>query len=116
MKNSSRLLAALLPGLAWACASQAPPPASSAGAANAATSPAHYHLLEKIAVGGEGGWDYLTLDAAARRLYVSRGTRVVVLDVDSGKTVGEIPGTEGVHGIALAPDFTGFTSNGGLPR
>jgi DNA-binding beta-propeller fold protein YncE len=64
-------------------------------------------------VGGEGGWDYLTVDGAARRLYVSRGTRVVVLDVDSGKTVGEIPGTEGVHGIALAPDLhRGFTSNG----
>jgi DNA-binding beta-propeller fold protein YncE len=78
-----------------------------------AAAPARYHLLEKIAVGGEGGWDYLTLDAAARRLYVSRGTRVVVLDVDSGKTVGEISGTEGVHGIALAPELhRGFTSNG----
>jgi DNA-binding beta-propeller fold protein YncE len=113
MKNSSRLLAALLPCLAWACASQAPPPASPGGAAKAAAPPAHYHVLDKIAVGGEGGWDYLTLDAAARRLYVSRGTRVIVLDVDSGKTVGEIAGTEGVHGIALAPEFhRGFTSNG----
>src|SRR5258706_14340935 len=72
-----------------------------------------YHVVGEVKVGGEGGWDYLTLDSAARRLYVSRGTRVVVLDVDSGKTVGEIPGTEGVHGIALAPDLhRGFTSNG----
>jgi DNA-binding beta-propeller fold protein YncE len=112
MKKLSRFLVALLPSLSWACAGQAPP-ASTARAANAAAAPAHYHVLDKIAVGGEGGWDYLTLDAAARRLYISRGTRVVVLDVDSGKTVGEIPGTEGVHGIALAPELhRGFTSNG----
>lgn len=113
MKNLSRFLAALLPALAWACASPAPSPASGADTAKAAAAPVHYHVLDKIAVGGEGGWDYLTLDAAARRLYISRGTRVVVLDVDSGKTVAEIPGTEGVHGIALAPDLhRGFTSNG----
>ena len=113
MKNLSRFLAALLPGIAGACVSQPPAPASPAPAAKAAAAPAHYHVLDKIAVGGEGGWDYLTLDAAARRLYVSRGTRVLVLDVDSGKTVGEIPGTDGVHGIALAPELhRGFTSNG----
>jgi DNA-binding beta-propeller fold protein YncE len=89
----------------------APPPAEKARAA--ASSPARYHLLRKLPVGGEGGWDYLTLDSAARRLYVSRGTRVLVLDVDSGTTVGEIPGTQGVHGVALALDVhRGFTSNG----
>src|SRR5437868_10319589 len=113
MKNLSRILASLLPGLAWACASPAPAPPATAETAKAPAAPVHYHVLNKIAVGGEGGWDYLTLDAAARRLYVSRGTRVVVLDVDSGKTVGEIAGTEGVHGIALAPELhRGFTSNG----
>jgi len=113
MKNLSRFLVTLLPGLAWACASPNTPAASGAESAKAAATPVRYHVLNKIAVGGEGGWDYLTLDAAARRLYVSRGTRVVVIDVDSGKTVGEIPGTEGVHGIALAPDLhRGFTSNG----
>ena len=113
MKNFSRFLAPLLPGLAWACSSPAPPSASGAETAKIAAAPAHYHVLDRIAVGGDGGWDYLTLDAAARRLYVSRGTRVVVLDVDSDKTVGEISGTEGVHGIALAPDLhRGFTSNG----
>lgn len=72
-----------------------------------------YHLLKKIPVGGEGGWDYLTFDSPTRRLFISRGTKVLVLDVDSGKSVGEIPNTEGVHGIALAPDLgRGFTSNG----
>jgi DNA-binding beta-propeller fold protein YncE len=72
-----------------------------------------YHVLKKIEVGGEGGWDYLTMDSAARRLYISRGTRVMVLDVDEGKIVGEIANTPGVHGIALVPELDkGFTSNG----
>jgi YVTN family beta-propeller protein len=72
-----------------------------------------YHLLKKIEVGGEGGWDYLTVDGAARRLYVSRSTRVMVFDVDTGASVGEIPDTPGVHGVAIAADLgRGFTSNG----
>jgi len=72
-----------------------------------------YHVVTTYKLGGEGGWDYLTADAAARRLYISRGTHVIVLDLDSGKNVGDIPDTPGVHGIALAPDLgRGFTSNG----
>jgi len=86
-------------------------PVASAG--SKAQGPSGYHLLKKIPLGGEGFWDYITFDPATRRLYISRGTRVVVLEVDSGKTVGEIPNTDGVHGIALAPEFNrGFTSNG----
>jgi DNA-binding beta-propeller fold protein YncE len=82
-------------------------------AGSKAPGPSGYHLLKKIPLGGEGFWDYITFDPATRRLYISRGTRVVVLEVDSGKTVGEIPNTDGVHGIALAPEFNrGFTSNG----
>src|SRR5215472_11752992 len=72
-----------------------------------------YHVTQTYKVGGEGGWDYLTVDASARRLYISRGTHVMVLDTDSGKTVGDVADTQGVHGIALAPDLErGFTSNG----
>ena len=72
-----------------------------------------YHVAKTYKLGGEGFWDYLNADASARRLYISRGTHVMVLDVDSGKTVGDIPDTQGVHGIALAPDLgRGFTSNG----
>jgi YVTN family beta-propeller protein len=75
--------------------------------------PSGYRTLGKIAIGGEGGWDYLTMDSAARRLYVSHATKVVVVDVDSQKVVGEIPDTQGVHGIALAPKLNrGYTSNG----
>ncbi len=72
-----------------------------------------YKLVNTYKVGGDGGWDYLTADAAARRLYISRATHVLVVDLDSGKTVGDIADTPGVHGIALAPELgRGFTSNG----
>ena len=72
-----------------------------------------YNLVKTVLVGGDGGWDYLTLDAAARRLYVSRGNRVMVFDADTFLSVGAIPDTSGVHGVALAPEFSrGFTSNG----
>jgi YVTN family beta-propeller protein len=85
----------------------------SAKSANAVSGPSGYHLLKKITLGGEGGWDYITFDSPTRRLFISRQTKVIVLDVDSEKVVGEIPNTEGVHGIALAPEFNrGFTSNG----
>jgi hypothetical protein len=83
-----------------------------AGATLAAASP-EYKVVTTYKIGGDGGWDYLTADAAARRLYVSRATHVIVLDLDSFKTVGDIPDTPGVHGIALAPELgRGFTSNG----
>jgi len=79
----------------------------------AAASGTGYKLLDTYKIGGEGGWDYLTADAVARRLYISRATHVMVLDLDSGKTVGDIGDTPGVHGIALAPELgRGFTSNG----
>ena len=72
-----------------------------------------YHLLKKFPVGGEGGWDYLTVDSKMRRLYVSHATRLVVLDADSGERVGEVLDTPGIHGIALASEFgRGFTTNG----
>jgi YVTN family beta-propeller protein len=72
-----------------------------------------YQVTGKIPVEGEGGWDYLVVDEAARRLYLSHATHVVVFDVDSRKVVGDIPDTPGVHGIALAPELSqGFISNG----
>jgi YVTN family beta-propeller protein len=72
-----------------------------------------YHLQKKITVGGEGGWDYLSLDSAARRLYIARFDRVMVMDVDRGTVVGEVPKTAGVHGVALVPERNlGFSSNG----
>jgi len=72
-----------------------------------------YHVIKKIPIPGQGGFDYLTIDGSARRLYVSHGTQVEVLDVDSGAIVGKIPNTMGVHGIAIAPELgRGFVSDG----
>src|SRR2546422_1633671 len=79
----------------------------------ALAAPTGYHIVKEIKVGGEGGWDYLTMDSAARRLYVSHTNKVNVIDPDAGKVVGDIPDTQGVHGIAIAPELNrGFTSNG----
>jgi YVTN family beta-propeller protein len=83
-----------------------------AAAAVAAAGPG-YHIMATYKLGGDGGWDYLTVDAPARRLYISRATHVMVVDADSGKSVGDIADTPGVHGIALAPELgRGFVSNG----
>ena len=72
-----------------------------------------YKVVDKVKIGGEGGWDYLIADAAAKRLYLSHGTVVVVFDTKTNTVVGEIPNTMGVHGIALAPKLgRGYTSNG----
>ncbi len=70
-------------------------------------------VVNTYKLGGDGGWDYLTLDPSSRHLFISRGTHVTVIDADSGKALGDIPDTLGVHGIALDPDEgRGFTSNG----
>ncbi len=72
-----------------------------------------YKQVGKIAIGGDGGWDYLTVDSDAHRLYITRGTRVMVVDTVANKIVGDIPNTPGVHGIALASKLNrGFASNG----
>jgi len=100
MKTNHRLLA--LAALGLACLARA-----SLFGADA------YRLLKEIPVGGDGGWDYLSVDAGARRLYVSHGATVVVIDIDKNTVVGEIPDTPGIHGVAIAPDLKrGFTSNG----
>ncbi len=83
------------------------------GIAAAAMAAEGYHVLSQIKIGGGGGWDYLTVDSSAHRLYASHGTLVEVIDMESGKKIGEIADTQGVHGIAIAPELNkGFTSNG----
>jgi DNA-binding beta-propeller fold protein YncE len=72
-----------------------------------------YHLVKKVKLGGSGGWDYLEVDPATHRLFISRATHVIVVDPEQGKIVGDIPDTQGVHGIAIADEFNkGFTTNG----
>src|SRR6202051_809344 len=71
-----------------------------------------YHLLKNIPIPGDYGWDYLTADSEARRLYVSHDREVVVLDLDSGTILGKIPG-KSIHGIAIDRNLgRGFISSG----
>jgi DNA-binding beta-propeller fold protein YncE len=81
--------------------------------ANTCAAGSGYHVIKKLPIGGKGGWDYPTVDSDARRLYISRTTHVMVMDLDTEKLTGDIANTPGVHGIALAPEFNrGFISNG----
>jgi DNA-binding beta-propeller fold protein YncE len=69
------------------------------GMGTAQTAP--YHLVRQIKLGGDGRWDYITIDTARNRLFIARETRVMVVDQRSGKLLGEIPGIDGAHGVAL---------------
>lgn len=85
--------------------------ASTAALSSRAAEP--YRFIKEISVGGEGGWDYLTIDSAAHRLYLSHGNVAVVLDTETDKVIGQIEDTQGIHGVAIAPKLgRGFTSNG----
>lgn len=98
----NRKVFALLAPLALSLALAAP--AAAAGG---------YSIVKKVPIAGTGSWDYLAVDEAGRRLYVSHGTQVEVIDVDSATLVGTIPNTPGVHGIAIASELgRGFISNG----
>lgn len=71
-----------------------------------------YHLVKKVVLGGEGGWDYVNADPATHRVYISRGTHIMVVDPD-GKVVGDISNLKGTHGAALVPGLNrGYSSNG----
>jgi len=70
-------------------------------------------VVRKLPLGGDGRWDYLTVDSQAKRLYIARATRFMVVNTDTGELVGEISDTPGAHGVAVATDLgVGFTSNG----
>jgi len=82
-------------------------------AAGLGADPLPFKIAHRILLGGEGGWDALTMDAPTHRLFVTHSTRVQVVDVLADSVIGEVPDTPGVHGVALAPDLgRGFTSNG----
>ena len=77
----------------------------------------NYKLLKSVPIGGEGGWDYLAIDATARKLYVTHASKIVIVDLAQDKVVGEIADTPGVHGFAVAPELDhGFSSNGAESR
>lgn len=85
-----------------------------AAATAAVAASAEYRVVARYPIGGSGSYDYLRVDAPARRLYVAHGNKVDVLEADSGKKVGEIDGLNRAHGIAIAPDAGhGFATSGG---
>jgi DNA-binding beta-propeller fold protein YncE len=101
--TARRAVLALLLGLAA--------PAAAPGRAPAQEGP--YRVLHRTVAGGDGGWDYLTVDGPGRRVFISRGSHVMVVDLRGDSLAGDIPATPGVHGVALAPELgKGFTSNG----
>jgi len=84
-----------------------------AGPALAQQSASSYHVASKVKLGREGGWDYLIVDTAGHRLFMSRGTHTLVIDTRTDSVVGDIADTPGVHGVAFAYDLSrGYTSNG----
>jgi DNA-binding beta-propeller fold protein YncE len=106
MRNP-RVVSRLLAGLLLLAALGA----SAAGAQAAGGS--GYKVTQKYTLGGEGGWDYLTVDSAGHRLYLTRGNHVMVVDTESGKPVADIADLSGTHGVALAVDLgKGYISNG----
>ncbi|HYL83329.1 MAG TPA: YncE family protein [Candidatus Angelobacter sp.] len=82
-------------------------------AATPAPGASGYKVVKTVPIGGEGGWDYVYVDSDARRVYISHGTHTVVMDADTYAVVGDIPDTQGVHGIAIASSLgRGFISDG----
>lgn len=85
----------------------------SAAAASAFAATPDYAVLQRHPLGGSGGWDYLTIDAATHHLLIARNDRVMVVDTENGKLTGEIPGMQHIHGIALVPKLRhGYVSDG----
>src|SRR3984885_13253086 len=73
-----------------------------------------FKVTDQVKLGGEGGWDYLTYDKDGQRLFITRGSHVMVVDAKTLKVTADIPDLSGIHGVALAPEFNrGFISNGG---
>jgi DNA-binding beta-propeller fold protein YncE len=104
MTPSSPLATLLLAAIA--AAPLAPTAAQTAGRAE-------YHVAREIKLGGDGRWDYVTLDSLGHRLFIARQTRIMVVDPETGKLLGEIPGLNGAHGTALAyPSGHGFATSG----
>jgi mono/diheme cytochrome c family protein len=90
---------------------ETPRPLEKVGPTSTVAAARGYHVIKRISISGDTGWDYITADSEGRRLYVPHGIEVVVLDLDSGAIVGKVAGLKGVHGVAIAKEFgRGFIS------
>jgi DNA-binding beta-propeller fold protein YncE len=97
--------------LSWACVLAVVFFLLSPTAFLAAPQDSGYRVLRAITLGGEGGWDYVTVDSAARRVYIPRSTHILVVDADSGKLIDDIKGMNGLHGVAVVSEFNrGFVT------
>jgi DNA-binding beta-propeller fold protein YncE len=97
--------------LSWACIPTFALLILSATVIHSAPQDSGYRVLKTIHLGGEGGWDYVTVDSAARRVYIPRSTHIMVVDADSGMLVADIQGMNGLHGVAVVPEFNrGFVT------
>jgi hypothetical protein len=75
---------------------------------------ANWEVKKTLPIGGQGSWDYLTVDPSTHRLFVPRSTHTMIIDADSGKTLGDIPGQKNAHGVAIVPEAgRGFITDGG---
>jgi len=109
MRNFRQAGSALAPLVAIALLAAA----GFAQTASQGAGPSGYHLVKTVKLGGTGGWDYLTVDPATHRLFISRSTHFIVVDLAQGQIVGDLPDTQGAHGVALAAEFNrGYTTNG----
>jgi YVTN family beta-propeller protein len=102
---------------AYASGNPASSSAQDPGSAPAAVGPSGYHLLKTIPIPGDTFWDYQKFQPSSHRLFISHGNHVVVVNVDTGKIVGDIGGMDAIHGIVLAPEFNrGFVTDGGAAK
>src|SRR6267143_137092 len=106
-------LLAVSAALLAACGPKSEAKSSVNEAPSAAASKTGYHVTNKYTIGGDAGWDYIVVDSDNRRLYVTHYQKIEVLNADTGKSIGQITQTPGVHGIALVKSQgKGYTSNG----
>jgi DNA-binding beta-propeller fold protein YncE len=97
--------------LGWACVLAAALLLATPTIFHAAPPSSGYHLIRNVLLAGEGGWDYITVDPAAKRVYIPRSQNIQVVDEVSGKIIFEITGMKGLHGVAVAPEFNrGFVT------
>src|SRR5258706_15757718 len=75
-----------------------------------------YHVIKQTLLGGDGGWDYVTVDPDAHRIYIPRGTHVMVLDEATHKVLADIPGLKGIHGVAVGPEVNPGVITGNHPK
>src|ERR1039457_1948801 len=103
-------------GLCWACILAFTLLIFAPSMFRAAAQSSSYRVIQTFRLGGEGGWDYVTVDPDARRIYIPRGNHVMVLDEGTGKVIADMPDMKGLHGVAVVPEFNKGFITGNKPE